>query len=95
MKSGQRAKVARDALKLITLARAYPDAKLILALADAECAKPLQFNTWLAASLKAFDIEVMVRPLDQAARNGIVTAQALQVMTNPAGAPTPAATQKS
>lgn len=84
MKSGQRAKVARDALKLVTLARSYPDARLILALADEECARPLQSTTWLAAALQTFGVEVMVVDLRQSTVSGLVAAQALQGTSNTA-----------
>src|ERR1700754_278881 len=48
LKGGQRGKIARDALKLITLGHHRPDARLILALADEAAAKPLTAKSWLA-----------------------------------------------
>jgi hypothetical protein len=82
LKGGQRGKIARDALKLITLAQARPGARLILALADEAAAKPLTAKSWLAEALATFKIEVIVVELDETVRQGIRDAQIRQVMVN-------------
>ena len=89
LKGGQRGKIARDALKLITLGRQHPKARLIIALADEAAAKPLNATSWLAEALRTFDVEVMLVDLDTDARDKIAAAQVRQVMVIPpsAGAP--------
>jgi hypothetical protein len=87
LKGGQRGKIARDALKLITLGQHRPGARLILALADEAAAKPLKAKSWLAEALTTFSIEVLVVDLDPDVRAGIRDAQVRQVMVNTA--PTP------
>lgn len=82
LKGGQRGKIARDALKLITLGRHRPGARLILALADEAAAKPLKAKSWLAEALTTFQIEVLVVDLDPDLRAGIRAAQVRQVMVN-------------
>jgi hypothetical protein len=91
LKGGQRGKIARDALKLITLGQARPGARLILALADPAAAKPLTAKSWLAEALATFKIEVIVVELDAAVRQGIRDAQVRQVMVNAGPAADPAA----
>jgi len=92
LKGGQRGKIARDALKLITLARARPGARLIIALADETAAKPLMAKSWLAEALATFNIEVIIVELDDAVRQGIRDAQVRQVMVN-TGPAAPGATE--
>lgn len=89
LKGGQRGKIARDALKLITLGQHRPGARLILALADEAAAKPLTAKSWLADALATFKVEVLVVELDSDVRAGIRDAQIRQVMVNtgPAAAP--------
>ena len=84
LKGGQRGKIARDALKLITLGRHRSGARLILALADESAAKPLRAKSWLAEALTTFEIEVLVVNLDPDVRAGIHAAQVRQVMVNTA-----------
>lgn len=85
LKGGQRHKIAGDALKLITLARERePRPRLILAFADEQLATWAGGESWLAASLAAWDIEVIVVKLDERVRSGLRAAQARQVMVNPA-----------
>ena len=84
LKGGQRGKIARDALKLITLARERPGCRLILALADEAAAKPLRAQSWLAEALATWSIEVLVVELDHEVRAGLRSAQVRQVMVNTA-----------
>lgn len=84
LKAGQRGKIARDTLKLITLGQHRPAARLILALTDDAAAKPLRAKSWLAEALAAFRIEVLVVDLDPSVRAGIRAAQVRQVMVNTA-----------
>jgi hypothetical protein len=91
LKGGQRGKIARDALKLITLGQHRPGARLILALADEAAAKPLRAKSWLAEALSTFKVEVLVVDLDPEVRAGIRAAQVRQVMVNTAPATNPGA----
>lgn len=84
LKGGQRGKIARDTLKLITLGQHRPAARLILALADEAAAKPLKGKSWLAEALATFEIEVLLVSLDAEVRAGIRAAQVRQVMVNTA-----------
>jgi hypothetical protein len=86
LKGGQRGKIARDTLKLITLGRHRPGARLILALADARAARPLTAKSWLGEALARWKVEVLVVDLDDAVREGIRAAQVRQVMVNTAPA---------
>jgi len=83
LRGGQFGKVARDALKLITLSRTRPTSKLILAFADEDAAGCVHGRSWLAEAVKAWGIEVVVVPLDQNVRDGLRAAQVRQVMVNP------------
>jgi hypothetical protein len=84
LKSGQRHKIAGDALKLITIARDHDrSARLVLAFADERLAVWAAGKSWLAASLQVWGIEVIVVKLDDHVISGINTAQARQVMINP------------
>jgi hypothetical protein len=84
LKGGQRHKIAGDALKLITLARGRkPRPRLILAFGDESLATWAAGKSWLAASLAAWEIEVIVTELDDRVRSGLRAAQARQVMVNP------------
>jgi hypothetical protein len=82
LKGGQRGKIARDTLKLITLGRHRPGARLILALVDEAAARPLTAKGWLAEALVTWNVEVLVVDLDDAVREGIRAAQVRQVMVN-------------
>lgn len=83
LKAGQRKKVSQDALTLITLARARPNARLIIAYADNDAAAYATKGTWGSQALKTWGIEVLVVDLDSAVRDGIRQAQVRQVMVNP------------
>ena len=84
MKGGQILKVARDALKLITLRRDHPGARLILGFADHVAAASVTGASWLAEALRTWEIEVLVTELDGGTREALHAAQARQVMVNPA-----------
>jgi hypothetical protein len=86
LKGGQRGKIARDALKLMTLREHRPGARLIIALADPALVKSLTAKSWLAEALRTFEIEVLSVELDPDARAAIADAQVRQVMVNPAAA---------
>jgi hypothetical protein len=90
LKGAQFHKVARDALKLITLARSRQKARLILAFGDQDAAACVTAGSWLAETLRTWGIEVFVVDLDEGVRNGLRAAQARQVMINPTGVPPPA-----
>ena len=81
---GQRAKVARDALKLITLGRAHPKARLILAFADPIAARTVGGKSWLSEALKTWKIEVVVVDIGEEMRSRLVERQNEQRMVNPA-----------
>jgi hypothetical protein len=84
LKSGQRHKIAGDALKLITLAKdRVPRPELILAFADESIAVWAAGKSWLATSLAVWNIEVVVAELDPEVRAGLRAAQARQVMVSP------------
>jgi len=84
-KSGQRHKIAGDALKLITIARGQdPPPRLVLAFADERLAAWAAGKSWLAEALTTWGIEVIVTELDEPVRAGLRDAQARQIMVNPA-----------
>jgi hypothetical protein len=78
--------VARDALKLITLARSRPESRLIIAFGDTDAAACVSASSWLAEALRTWRIEVLVANLDADVPSGLRAAQARQVMVNPTGA---------
>ena len=83
-KGGQRHKIAADLLKLVTLARdRHPKPRLILAFADDQAAAWAAGKSWLAASVAAWQVEIMVVKLEDDVRATIRSAQARQVMVNP------------
>ncbi len=84
LKAGQRHKVATDALKLITLAKGrVPTPRLVLAFADPEGAKWTDGQSWLAAALKVWGIEVVTVKLDARATENLRLAQVRQMMVSP------------
>lgn len=83
LKGGQFHKVARDALKLITLKRTYPDARLAIAFGDSDAAACVTGKSWLAESLRDWEVDVIVVELDESIRDGLRVAQVAQVMVNP------------
>jgi hypothetical protein len=82
LRGGQFHKVARDALKLITVGRGKPTARLILAFGDKEAAASVTGGSWLAEALSVWKVEVFVVELDDAIRGDLRAAQARQVMIN-------------
>lgn len=87
LKSGQRKKVSQDALKLVTLGRSRPSARLILAFADEQAAAYASKGTWLSEALRTWGVEVLVVELEQTVRARIREAQVQQQMVNPAASP--------
>jgi len=83
LKGGQQRKVASDALKLITLSRSRPHAKLYLAFADDEAAAYAKGGGWFAQAVAAWDIDVIVVRLGERDRASIRAAQMEQEMRNP------------
>jgi len=83
LKGGQILKVAKDALKLITLARTRPEAKLVLAFADEAAAKTALGKGWLAEAIRTWGVEVYIAPISDETRAGLLRAQARQIMINP------------
>jgi hypothetical protein len=89
LKGAQFHKVARDALKLITLGRTRPGSKLIIAFGDSDAAACVNTKSWLAESLRTWGVEVLAVDLDEEVRAGLRSAQARQVMVNPTLAAAP------
>jgi hypothetical protein len=83
LKGAQFHKVARDALKLITLRRSRPSARLIIAFGDPDAAGCVTGASWLAEALSTWEIEVLVVNLDDTVRAGLREAQVRQLMVNP------------
>lgn len=82
LKGGQVHKVARDALKLVTLARTRPESRLVLAFGDQVAADFLLGQSWLAEALRTWGIEVFVADIEQATRDGLQAVQVRQKMVN-------------
>jgi ApbE superfamily uncharacterized protein (UPF0280 family) len=83
LKGAQFHKVARDALKLITLGCSRPESRLIIAFGDADAAACVSASSWFAEALRTWAIEVLVVNLDADVRAGLRSAQARQIMVNP------------
>lgn len=85
MKGGQVHKVARDALKLITVARDVPGPRprLIIAFADVDAAAGVSGKSWLAESLKTWGVEVFIAELPENLKTRLAATQIRQVMVNP------------
>lgn len=83
LKGGQRHKVAGDVLKLVTLGKAYPTARLALAFADEAAADSVRNKGWLAEAVVTWAIEVVVADLPDVVLEGLRAAQLRQVMMNP------------
>ena len=83
LKCGQRGKIARDALKLLTLREHRPAARLIIALADPAVVKSLTTTSWLAEALRTFNVEVLHVDIPTDARDRIAATEIRQVMANP------------
>jgi hypothetical protein len=84
LKGGQKHKVKGDALKLISLTKGHPSARLILAFGNEEAARYALDKSWVAEAIRLWGIEVFVVELEPDARDGLRAAQARQVMVNPA-----------
>ena len=84
LRGGQHHKVSTDALQLITLGRAFPGARLILAFGDEAACRSLLGRSWKAEALKTWGVEVFVLEIDDQTRDGLLAAQARQRMVNPA-----------
>jgi hypothetical protein len=82
LKSGQKRKVALDALKLITIGREHPGAELVIALADDAAAASLKSDSWLAVALRAWNVKVVVVTLTDDTRAQLRNAQVQQKMDN-------------
>jgi len=95
LKGAQFHKVARDALKLVTLRRSRSSCRLIIAFGDPEAAACVSAGSWLAEALRVWEIEVVVVDLNEDVRASLRSAQARQVMVNPAGASATGATTGS
>jgi len=76
LQGGQKRKVALDVLKLITLRRQYPKAKLYLAFSS-EAAKA-SITGWTAEAIAIWEIGVIVVPLDDDLRERLARTQAMQ-----------------
>ena len=83
LKGAQFHKVARDALKLITLGRSRAGSKLIIAFGDPDAAACITGASWLSEALSSWEIEVLIVDLDDSVRAGLRDAQVRQVMVNP------------
>lgn len=83
MKGSQPKKVAQDALKLITLRRAHPNARLVVAFGDEVAARSVLGQGWLAEALRTWEVEVRVVELDVEVTQRLVAAQVRQRMVNP------------
>ncbi len=88
LKGGQQKKVSQDALKLITIARAHPDGRLVLAFADGEAAVYAAPGTWVSEALATWGVTVLVVEIDDQLRADIKDAQVRQIMVNPRTATT-------
>jgi hypothetical protein len=83
LKGGQRHKIAGDVLKLVTLCKFYPTARLVIALASVDAARSLRNRSWLAEAVATWGIEVVVVDLPEAVIESLRVAQLRQVMINP------------
>jgi hypothetical protein len=83
LKGGQRHKVAGDVLKLITLTREYPGARMIIAFGDDVAARAVSGTSWLSEALRVWGVEVYVAELDEAVRESLIAAQLRQHMQSP------------
>jgi hypothetical protein len=84
LKGPQLDKVARDALKLVTLARAFTATSLVIAFADATAAASVTGQSWLSESLRIWGVQVLVVELPDDVREALRGVQG-------GGGPAPAA----
>jgi hypothetical protein len=84
LRGAQFHKVARDALKLITItANRREETRRIIAFGDQAAAACVTGKSWLAEALNTWKVEVVVVDLHEDVRAGLRAAQARQVMVNP------------
>jgi hypothetical protein len=83
LKPGQQKKVAIDTLKLITIHRERPEAKLYITFADKAASQFATGCGWVAQALRTWDVKVVVLNIPQELRDEILAAQGDQRMTNP------------
>lgn len=84
LRGGQVHKVARDALKLITIARNMQGATLHIAFAS-EAAKDSASRGWLGEALAIWGVNTRVVRIAEETRRELEVAQQRQRMINPAG----------
>lgn len=84
LKGGQVHKVARDALKLITIARVMPQASLHIAFAS-EAALDTASRGWLGEALETWGVRTLVVRVSEETRRQLQAAQERQRMINVAG----------
>jgi hypothetical protein len=75
LKGPQLDKVARDALKLVTLARTFTATRLVIAFADEAAAASVTGQSWLSESLRIWGVQVLVVPLADDVRATLRAAQ--------------------
>lgn len=73
VKGGQKRKVALDVLKLITIRREHPQAKLVLAFCDEGAAKSL--TGWPAEAVRTWDVQVAIADIPADVRARLLAAQ--------------------
>jgi hypothetical protein len=83
LKGGQVHKVARDAFKLITVARTVPNASLLIAFASQEAHDSVK--GWLAEALETWGVSTRVVEVSEHTRTGLLDAQRRQRMVNVTG----------
>ncbi|WP_156000859.1 hypothetical protein [Thioalkalivibrio sp. ALJT] len=84
VKGAQLHKIKGDVLKLALIGQqAGPDWRRILCFASEEAAAYVTGQSWVAAAVKHFGIEVIVAPLSDEHRERVASAQARQRMVNP------------
>lgn len=87
LKGGQPHKLAKDALKLMTVRRlVLPDARLILALGSEDANRHFTGKGWMGEALRGWQVETMVIKIPDDLRQALVVAQARQRMVNPSEA---------
>ena len=85
LRGAQFHKVARDALKLITVARGRGfGTRLVIAFGDVAAADCVTGKSWLAEALRTWDVEVVVVDIEDELRATVASAQLRQIMVNPA-----------
>ena len=82
LKGAQFHKFARDALKLITVARDRDPTRLFIAFGDAEAAACVTGKSWLAEALRTWHVETFVAELSDATSTAVRLAQTRQTMVN-------------